>query len=50
MLLAGSALSGLLPGLLGGTEGIADGAGATQVALFGGWLGGGSGKSEAPGF
>jgi len=50
MLLAGSALSGELTGLLGGEEGDG-GEGATQVVvLLGGWLGGASGKSDAPGF
>jgi hypothetical protein len=50
MLLAGSALIGELAGELGGTEGEAP-AGATQVELLGGWLGGGgSGRSDAPGF
>ena len=50
MLLAGPALNGELVGELGGTEG-EDPAGATQVELFGGWLGGGgSGKREPPGF
>ena len=48
MLLAGSALTGELAGPLGGVEGA--GFGATQVELLGGWLGGGSGKSDPPGF
>ena len=49
MLLTGAALSGELAGELGGAEG-EDPGGATQVELLGGWLGGGSGKSDAPGF
>jgi hypothetical protein len=43
-------LNGELAGLLGGTEGWLED-GATQVVLFGGWLGGAaSGTSDAPGF